>query len=283
MPYSVRKPISTVFKGYFDESGNDDIFTLSCVFAKMSNWGFLIIDWLEVIEQKNRDLKKQGRKELSRFHAADCSSYVEEFAGWDENERRPFLADLLRVLERPANGINSLAYSIRLKNLVEDLPETAPDPRGFAYALLLKVIMEELGKAMDEANRGAISAIRIPLVHERCVYDAVLLRSFNDLVRDPSFKYAALFPSLDQKGWEDCPFLQPADFMAYENFKEDERRITGRPRRYPLVRLLSGDAFGGKAGSFDEVGMDRLKRGITEELKEQLLLEANIRAKKPVS
>lgn len=280
MPYKVRKPVFTLFKGYFDDSGNDDIFTLSCVFAKVSNWGFFISDWLEVIERKNRSLREQGRKELSRFHAADCSSYVEEFIGWNENERRPFIAELLKVFERPANAINSIGYSIRLKNLVEDLPETAPDPRGFAYALLLRVVMEELGKSMDEANHGDISPIKLPLIHERCVYDAVLLRSFNDLIGDPSFKYSTLFPSLIPMGWEDCPFLQPADFMAYENFKEDERHITGRQRRYPLLKLLSGDAFGGKAGCFDEEGMGRLKRGITEELKQQLLLEANIRSKR---
>lgn len=171
-------------------------------------------------------------------------------------------------------------YSVRLKNLVEELPETSPDPRGFAYALLLKVLVEEIGEMMYKGNRGDISLIKMPLIHERCVYDAVLLRSFNDLVNNPDFKYKALFPSLDPMGWEDCPFLQPADFMAYENFKEDERHITGRARRYPLRRLVGGDVFGAKAGCFDEEGMRRLKQGLTEELKQQLLHEANIRSSK---
>jgi len=91
-----------------------------------------------------------------------------------------------------------------------------------------------------------------------------------------------LFPSLVPMGWEDCQFLQPADFLAYENFKEDERHMTGRNRRYPLTKLLGGEVWGGKAGCFDETSISSLRDQMSEELKAQLLTEANLRLGKGV-
>ena len=136
MPYKAFKPMFTLFKGYIDDSGNnDEIFTLSCIIAKPTNWGFFINDWLEVLRRKNEELAAQGRKTISRFHAVDCSNYAEEFEGWNEPERREFMAQLVKVFQKTPNATNAIGYSVRLKTLVEEIPDTAPNPRGFAYAL----------------------------------------------------------------------------------------------------------------------------------------------------
>ena len=64
MSYKALRPVFTLFKAYFDDSGNDEIFSLSCVFAKVSNWGFFINDWLDVLDRKNQELKAQGSEDL---------------------------------------------------------------------------------------------------------------------------------------------------------------------------------------------------------------------------
>jgi len=55
--------------------------------------------------------------------------------------------------------------------------------------------------------------------------------------------------------WEDCVPLRAADLVAYENFKESQRKLVPRRRRKSLELLLDLDSFGGR-GSF--LGRDAL-------------------------
>jgi hypothetical protein len=68
---------------------------------------------------------------------------------------------------------------------------------------------------------------KITLFHERCPYDGAFLQSFNRMMDDPTFAYRQYFNTIVPMGWEDCIPLQPADLMAYENFKEGLRQLPG--------------------------------------------------------
>jgi len=100
---------------------------------------------------------------------------------------------------------------------------------------------------------------------------------------DRHFKYSLVFTTLAPMGWEECPPLQAADLLAYENFKEHERRTASRKRRKTLDGLLDDNSsFAGRSRAFDKKGVAALRQYLTQEIIEQILLEANIRSKASV-
>ena len=129
----------------------------------------------------------------------------------------------MRVFSRHEWGYEG--YLLNLQEMVEEIPETKFDPVGVAYDVLLKFLMSEIGKGIMELPQG-----KITLFHERCAYDGVLLDSFNTLINDPTFISRKCFTTIAPMGWEDCVPLQPADLIAYENFKEGFRQLPNRNR-----------------------------------------------------
>jgi hypothetical protein len=69
---------------------------------------------------------------------------------------------------------------------------------------------------------------------------------------DPTFKCADNFSSLVPMRWQDCLLLEPADLIAYENFKEADGRKSDRRRRKSLELLLDLKSFGGTAKKIDQ-------------------------------
>jgi hypothetical protein len=189
-----------VLRGFIDESGNGDIFTLSCLLGKKANWLWFMLDWKECIAEKNRELRKQGRKEITRYHAADCSSRYQDFEGWTPEEQIEFTKSLVKVFSKPSNRLTVVSFALDLHELVEEIPETAPDPYGFAYSLLLKMLMIEIGHMYSEANKGKTEGLKVPLIHDRCPYDGVLLQAFSSLLADKQLSYAFYNFCFDELG-----------------------------------------------------------------------------------
>lgn len=266
-PTGFEAGVYTVFKGYIDDSGDSkQVFTLSCLLAKGENWQWIAQDWKGVIDEKNKVLAKQGRKQIRRFHAVDLNNYAEDFEGWTSDERKEFSEALLHVFDKPSNRVSGFSYSIELQALIRLIPETKNDPIGFADSLLLKSLMREIGDDFSEANNGNLSGIRIVLIHDRGNYNGVLQDAFESLRTDPAFKYPSLFATLTPMGWEDCIPLQPADLLASENFKETLRHVSDnekdrkRDRRIPLKELLKSDSFGGFAKCLGEDAVLELRK-----------------------
>jgi len=62
-----------VVRAYIDESvGKYKTFALGCVIAKGTEWTWISRDWKKCLERKNRELRRAGRKCISRYHATDC-------------------------------------------------------------------------------------------------------------------------------------------------------------------------------------------------------------------
>lgn len=262
--------VYTVFRGYIDDSGNEKIFTLGCIMAKGETWQWITMDWKAVLDAKNTSLTKQGRKQLPRFHAVDLNNFREEYSDWNPDERKEFSKDLLHVFQKPSNRVNGYAYSIELDALAEIIPRTKSDPKGFAYSLLLKLLMIDIGRKFTESNEGDLSEIRVALIHDRCGYNGVLQEAFDSYRRDETAAFGGIFSTLAPMGWEDCVPLQPADFIAYENYKEVLRRVSDnekdrkRDRRIPLKELLNSDSFGGFCKSLGEGAIAELNRLMDE-------------------
>jgi hypothetical protein len=192
------------------------------------------------LEEKNASLSALGRTPISRYHSVDINNFRGEFADWDGPERQAFCEKLMKVFSRHEWGYEG--YLINLQAMVEELPKTKCDPIGVAYDVLLKFLMAEIGKGILIELPNA----KMTLFHERCAYDGILLASFNELINDSTFASRKCFTTIAPMGWENCVPLQPADLVAYENFKDGFRSLPNpkpRERRKILEELLSMDSF----------------------------------------
>lgn len=248
------------FRGYIDESYNAHVFTLSCLISTGKIWSEFSRAWGLTLNSVNKRLKAQGRHAISRYHAADCSNLKGEFADWTTDEQKAFFADILKIFCR--HQVDTVALSINLDEFHQVLPEAKqearPDFKTFLYGMTTKFL---IGRIADRHCTRTSSA-RISLIHDRCAYDAVMQEAFSQQMTDPNFAYKSCFTTLTSTGWERCIPLQPADLVAYENFKDAMRKINARDRRISLEMLIDLDAFSGRAQSMGAEAAQKLREGL---------------------
>lgn len=276
-PCGFDKGLFVVLKGYIDESVKDgQLFTLSGLISEGRIWSALRDDWKTCLRDKNHELQRAGRKQISRYHASDCSNRRKEFKGWSIGERDEFAKALLAIFKKYSFNVHS--YGVHLGEMVEEIPVTAPNPVGFAYVIILSFMMLDMADTTLEQNEGLLR-----LFHDHCDYDAALIEAFNHMVEDDTLKHRHRFISLAPERWEYCIPLQSADLIAYENLKELERVYDGRTRRKSLESILSDGKLGGDAVRFDRPNL-KVMRQIVDDMdeysKEILLANARIRSAK---
>jgi hypothetical protein len=242
------KNVAMTFRGYFDESYNRKVFTLSCLASDPTGWAAIEHGWKLCLKAKNRELKKQGRAPISRYHAADCSSLKNEFTGWSVQEQIKFATELMASLSRGRAWVNNISYSIPVEDFVKEF-DIEGDPLPVCYEELVKFVMLEMTAQIREAKEhfGSVRPVAYVLFHERCNHDALYLAAFNKMMQDATFTGKEHFSTIAPLGWEHCIPLQPADMIAYETFKEAERQMTGRKRRKSLEFLMQSRKFGGRS------------------------------------
>jgi hypothetical protein len=81
-------PVRENYFGIMDDSGHGGM------------WQWVEWAWLNVLEKKNKELKAQRRKELSRYNASDCSFRYKEFEDWSVAEQIEFTDQLIRKVFR---------------------------------------------------------------------------------------------------------------------------------------------------------------------------------------
>lgn len=250
-----------VFRGFIDESHDPNpipkVFDLSCLVAYDNLWPWFEMAWVKVLEDKNEELTKQGRSTISRYHAADCSSLRGEFKGWSVEEQIEFSLKLFDVFRRHPVHIHS--FDMPLQLLVQEIPEVAPNPVGFAYVILLIMLMGQIG----DGTLGLYPEENITLHHDHCDYDGALADGFGLAVDERIFdvKNWDRFISITPEYWQHSVLLQAADMIAYENFKEGMRHHypEGRGRRKSLTAIIDLEAVSGKASGFTLEAIGELK------------------------
>ena len=218
---SFNDGVFALVRGYIDESYDGkkipEFFTLSCSLAHGGEWEFIEAAWLWIIREKNRELVANGRNPISRYHAVDCFNRNNEFKGWSQEERNRFGVSLLEVFRHFPTAHVSLTISA--KDVCDVWPENGDNPLHFAYNILLRLMMLEIGRFQNVLKISG----KIALIYERCDYGEALLRGFNRMMDDPTFPYSHVYSTLAPMGWEDCVPLQPADLVAYEFFRDAKR------------------------------------------------------------
>lgn len=252
--------ILVLFHGYIDESYDPEyetVFTLSCLLSTGKIWMNLSRAWKLMLDSWNRRLKKQGRPQISRYHAADCSNLKREFKGWSLDEQKELFADILKIFKR--HQVDTVALSVNLQDMDIYFPEARkyaqPDLRTFLYGMTTRFL---IGRIADRFCKRYPNP-KIALVHDRNEYDSVMLDAFNQQIADPAFEHRDCFTTFAPAGWENCIPLQPTDLVAYENFKDALRKINPRERRISLKMLVDLDAFSGRAQSMDKPAILRLR------------------------
>jgi hypothetical protein len=244
-----------------DESGNNRFFTLSYLMARPKEWMWIESEWKKVLRQKNEELKKAGRQQISRFHAADCSSRLGEFKGWSVEEQIEFVKRLLAIFKKHKTSV--VAYTVPIDDFKAVFPEHKDDALAALYRLLTQFLMNQtVWDIQQQAGKQAPSRVTIALIHDRSNYNQQILSAFDHAKNDSTFEGREIFVSITAQGWEDCVPLQAADLVAYETFKDAENRVTGRSRRKSLTSILDGFTFGGRSKSFDRDTLQLLREVI---------------------
>jgi hypothetical protein len=272
-----------MLRGFIDESHDSSVvpkvFTLSCIVGFDNMLAWFEMAWAKVLDEKNAELARQGRKQISRYHAVYCSNLRGEFAGWSVQEQIEFSQKLINVLRR--HPIHIHAYDMPLQLLVQEIPETASNPVGFAYVILLTMVMRQI----SEKTLALYPQDQITLHHDHCDYDAALADAFGQVVDDPAFPNRERYASITSEQWQRCPMLQPTDLIAYENFKEGMQHYYPNPkikgRRKSLQAIIDLDSIGAKACGLGVDAIRELKKNVgalDEKAKRRLFDAARIKA-----
>lgn len=250
-----------ILRGYIDESYNSRFFTLSCLLARPQDWMWIQSAWKKVLRQKNEELRRAGRKQISRYHAADCSSCKREFGDWQVEEQIAFVKRLLSIFNRYMTSV--VAYTIPIEDFKAVFHEHKDDPFPVMYRMLTNFLMNQtVHEIRTQAGSDNVKNVSIALIHDRSSYDQSFLAAFNHCKNDVTFDGREIFKSITAMGWEECIPLQAADMLAYETFKDAENRVIGRTRRKSLVSILEGSAFGGRSKSFTRSTLQLLRETI---------------------
>lgn len=265
-PAGFKRGSFLLLKCYIDESYSDRMFTLSAAYSSGNRWLSFVSAWKKRIAAKNRSLRAEGRRQVSRFHAADLSSCRGEFEGWTTDEQIAFVKELLGVFRTTRMHTN--AYSMPLDVFLAEFPNKDKNAvLGECYAILLQHLMGRIASELDEAEAkgrqmgASMHPVQVALIHDRSGFDSVLLAAFNEPVNNPRFSGRGYFVSITALGWEQCVPLQAADLLAYEHMKESDRLAseTSRKQRKSQAALLDMPLLGGRTFRFDADSVHDLK------------------------
>jgi hypothetical protein len=208
---------------YLDESGTHDKshFHVMAGYASTDEkWKAFDIAWDTVL--RNYD--------INYFHMKDCAHFIGEFAGWDEDKRKPFLEELIRVIH------DNTEFGIGI----------AMGGPSFTDPKLRTILAREV-----------FIALALCQAIDQCVHLKIIDRMFFVFDQRPKFK------SVVQKAYDEvCAMdsalknllqgvifaddktvrpLQAADFLAYEINKlmSQDSTITALKLRKSLRALMN--------------------------------------------
>ena len=242
-----------VIRCYMDESrGPNRTFALGAAVALGTEWTWISSQWKKCLERKNKQLKHEGRKCISRYHASDCESRLGEFLGWDVPEKNAFVKELISIVR--AHHVHLVGFSVDLNDLAEMYPQIHADYLEKAsYAILAWLMFSEIVK--DARHLHRLPAIKVVYEHGDVSQHMVLVYDRMKVSRP----YGNLFDSIEKDTWKVLP-LQVADLIAFEAMKDRDNELgeTKRARRLSLSALMSSKCSGSRGLHLNRRGLQIL-------------------------
>jgi hypothetical protein len=212
--------------GYADETGHskarDQRFNgIAGLIAPATHWEHLEPRWKAVLDEFK----------IECFHFKDFAAFQGEFRGWSNAKREKLLTKLLNKIA----AINALPVGSIL--CMDDFREAAarhqryyaglPDPYHLAFGGILGFVAGFLERYGHKSQKAAI------IFSEQAEFKHEAMRYYDEICAlEPVLKRRIKPPAFDDM--RDCVALQAADLVAYEMYKEFERRrgfrIADKPR-----------------------------------------------------
>ena len=235
-----------IITGYIDESydGKDypDDFTLSCIMCSAEDWKGISNRWRDLFRQVNEGLVRHGRKKISRYKAADCNGSHNQFEGWTGPERLALTKQMSEIFDHSELLLTQLAYSVHLSKIHKKIP-SVKDPKAFAYALLFQQIVRGVLGMLDSLPEES----SISFIHDRSDFDLVYLQVFNVLLLNCNDAQRKKLITVAPMANENCPPLEVADLIAYENYKLHLNRSKGKNDKRTIDYLIENGRLGGRS------------------------------------
>jgi hypothetical protein len=244
--------VLVILTGYIDESfdGKDypDDFTLACIMASADDWKNVVSPrWRTLFRQVNDELSRQGRKQITRYKAAECNGSYGEFEGWDRAEKLLLTKKMSAIFDHSEVKLTQLAYSVRLSKIHQKIPSVL-DPKSFAYAMLFLLIVKGILKMMEILPGDST----ISFIHDRSDFDAVYLCVWNIILQVADSQQKSKLTTISPMPNINCPPLEVADLIAYENYKLHVNRGAGKPDKRTIDYLREQERLGGRSSMISD-------------------------------
>ncbi|MFZ0248001.1 DUF3800 domain-containing protein [Candidatus Binatus sp.] len=245
-----------MFIAYMDESGTHDeseFAALAGYVDHSSGWTQFETAWKAVLVKYR----------VSEFHMTDFENRYGEF-DWqkywflpDKELRHPFMCDIIHALDPPKRL--RVGCTISLRDYREIIPECFHKDYSPYYFLFAKCI-EQLWR---------VSFLGIPPDEELAfVFDEKLgfegrATAIFLALRDRRFPYSDRMGGIQFASSKKVVPLQAADLVAFEYRKYGEREVhkTGRPVRWPMLKLCAN----GAKGMLHHIHSDSLKSWVARQ------------------
>jgi hypothetical protein len=249
----------------FDESYKDArTMVLAGWIGEENQWRRMQRRWAKATAYENRTLP-EGKK-ITRYHAAEMNANDGEYAGWKNESYRKirFTKKLLRISGR--SQMTPIACGIDLAAFLDLFPHRDPPDYGVAYGMCMKVLMREIGKALEDWE----PEYKVAIVHDHGPWDNLAHDGFYEFVDDPEWEHRERFTSITPLNSYADIGLQSSDLITYELMRYlHDHNWTGDDMRIPLKALLA---------EVKEMFTIYLNRDYLERLKDMLLGQGTLTA-----
>jgi hypothetical protein len=216
-----------------DESYNDRVICIGGWLAPDGLWEKIEPRWKNRVEHEKRISIKKGFTPISRYHAADCSSLLNEFdrpKGWDTDRQIRFAKKLIEIIGKERLVGYVVGSSLKgYKTAYKDLDAA----RKGLYGVCMYNCLFLVGQDIDQFWPSE----RVTIFHDHGDFNGAAQSAFT-AAKAKDFPYRNYFVTMAPRCWEDSIALQPADLIAYEGFKviqadiqSDETLIEERMRK----------------------------------------------------
>ncbi len=106
---------------YMDESYNHRTMCVGGWLFHEDGWPLIESQWSARIAYENRISRKKGLKQLSRYHASDCASCLNEFEGWSVPRQILLTKKIIEIFakHRPA----AFVFGATKRELIQAFPD----------------------------------------------------------------------------------------------------------------------------------------------------------------